>query len=133
VHQRAEIVRTFIDVFNGGDLEGSLDYLTEDVRWSRPYPYGIDEPTTLIGRDMVRRLFQALVRDWEDYRVDALDFIVAGGGVIVPIRVSGRGRSSGIDVDQRLVELFIFSDDLIAEVRIFPGVEAARMVAEHLG
>src|SRR5262249_58783862 len=39
---------------------------------------------------------------FEDFQVEPEDFIDAGDTVVVPVRISGRGRGSGIETEIRL-------------------------------
>jgi ketosteroid isomerase-like protein len=45
---------------------------------------------------------------FEDYRVEAEDFIDAGAAVVVPVRISGRGRASGAKLETRVAHLWVF-------------------------
>jgi ketosteroid isomerase-like protein len=47
---------------------------------------------------------------FDDYRIEAEEYIDAGNAVVVPIRISGRGKASGASLETRLAHLWALRD-----------------------
>jgi len=80
------------------------------------------------GRDSMRRQLDALWEAWEGVRMDPLAvFDVGGGRFVVDLRWWGKGKRSGVEVDQRAAFLYTFRavDNKIVRSQLFPSVEAA--------
>ena len=68
------------------------------------------------GRDGVREGFASWFEAFEDVTFTAEDFLDAGEHVVVATRIRGRGRGSGLEVDQRITLLWIFNDGRVTRV-----------------
>jgi ketosteroid isomerase-like protein len=80
------------------------------------------------GHDSIRRQLDEFWETWEGVRMDPLEvFDLGSGQVVVDIRFWGKGRRSGIEVDQRSAFLYKLreSDGKVIRSRLFPTVEAA--------
>jgi ketosteroid isomerase-like protein len=68
---------------------------------------------------------------WERLRSEPVDIAVHGDLVVMTYHLSGRGRTSGADIDGQLVWLIEFRDDKVVRVREFTeradALEAARL------
>ena len=65
-------------------------------------------PAHYVGEDGIREFFRDVSESWESFRFEATDLRDLGDLVLVLGDVSGRGRVSGVDVDDRwgwIVEL----------------------------
>lgn len=66
------------------------------------------EPVYYAGASGIREFFRDVAQSWESFRFEATDLRDLGDRVLVLGDVRGRGRLSGVDVDDRwgwLVEL----------------------------
>src|SRR5436305_14464754 len=68
------------------------------------------------GRDACMQHLVEITKDVE-LRVEALDFIDTGDLVVVPVRLIGRGRTSGAPYDEQEVHVFRLRDGLVIETR----------------
>jgi hypothetical protein len=65
---------------------------------------------------------------WQGLRIDPLEVLEVGGGrFVVEVRMWGKGKRSGAEVDQRLAFVYMLreSDSLIARAHLFPSVHDA--------
>ena len=88
------------------------------------------------GRDSMRRQLDALWETWEGVRMDPLAvFDVGGGRFVVDLRWWGKGKRSGVEVDQRAAFLYTLraGDNKIVRGQLFPSVEAAMEFATGSG
>jgi ketosteroid isomerase-like protein len=79
------------------------DYLDPEIVWTTTGTFV--EPNTYAGHEGVRRYLRALADDLEDVHVEPEELIDAGEHVIVPARLTGRGRLSGAPVELKFALL----------------------------
>jgi ketosteroid isomerase-like protein len=83
------------------------------------------------GRDGAVEFLREWVSPWEDFSIDAEEFIDAGDYVVVVFNQRGRGRGSGVVVHQRPAMVLRLGGRRIIECRFFvdrsQAVEAARL------
>jgi ketosteroid isomerase-like protein len=80
------------------------------------------------GPDSIRRQLEEFWETWEGVRMDPLEvFDIGGRQFVVEIRFWGKGRRSGVEVDQRVAFLYTMreSDGKAVRARLFPSVQAA--------
>jgi ketosteroid isomerase-like protein len=83
------------------------------------------------GRDSMRRYWDDTWEVWEGVRMDPLDVIDVGDGrLVVPVRLWGKAKRSGIEVDQRAALLYTLGGDgLITRNQMFADQGAALAAA----
>jgi ketosteroid isomerase-like protein len=80
------------------------------------------------GRESMRRQWEELWETWEGLRMDPLEvFDIGGGRFVVDMRLWGRGKRSGVEVDQRCAFLYTVraADEKVVRCQLFPSVEVA--------
>ena len=112
--EREELVRKGYEAWNSGDRSWVLEHMREDVEWITP-PEDPD-PGTYRGHEGVQTF-------WEQWRaaVGQLNFkpeevVSKGDHVIVTALRSGRGEHSGLEVSDRVVQVFTFEGDKCVRV-----------------
>jgi ketosteroid isomerase-like protein len=124
-----EIVRQLFDRFAEGGIESAIELIDEDVVVEIP-PDMSAEPDNYFGHDGVRRYFAGFGGMIEDLRYVALELIPAGDVVLAHVRLSGRGASSGVDVELEPYVLHELKDGKIVAIRPYPDLESARAALE---
>ncbi len=111
---RTELVRRGYEAWNSGDRSWVLEHMSEDVEWVTP-PEDPD-PGTYRG-------YQGVEKFWSQWRaaVGQLSFQIehifeVGDHVVVTARRSGRGEHSGLEVSDRVVQVFTFADEKCVRV-----------------
>jgi uncharacterized protein len=66
---------------------------------------------------------------FEGYTVEPEQFIDAGDAIVVPVRISGRGRTSGVPLDTRLVHLWVLRDGQVIRGEVYRSTEEALQAA----
>lgn len=80
----------------------------------------IAESGVLHGREQLRARLNRWREAWEEgYRNDPEELIDAGDKVLAFIRVSGRGKASGVPVETRVAHVWTFRDGLCIRVEFF--------------
>jgi ketosteroid isomerase-like protein len=110
-----QIVRDAWKAWEAGDLETALGSLDDEVEWHRAG----DEPEveTLRGPAAVAAMMGEWFNSFDQFRVEALEFIDGGKCVVVPLRYSGRLPGSGAEVAIEETNVFWVRDGKVVEVR----------------
>ena len=119
-----EVVRQLFERFAAGGIEPTLELFSEDVVIEIP-PDMSAEPDDYHGHDGVRRYFAGFDGMIEDVRYEAIEVLPAGELVLAHVRLSGRGVSSGVDVDIEAYVVHELVDGRIARIRPYPERAAA--------
>ena len=81
----------------------------------------------------MRRYWNQLRETWDGIRQDPIDaFDLGDGRYVVDVRMWGKGRRSGVEVDQRFAMLYALrpEDGKVTSGQLLAGVAAAISVAE---
>jgi uncharacterized protein len=114
--ENVEIVRRHLETFMSGDREAALAAYHPDVEFDatvRP------EGAVYRGRDGVDEAMRVWIGTWDDWKVEFQQFLDAGDRVLVVSRESGRGKGSGIEIDQAVYALFTLRDGMIVRWEAF--------------
>jgi ketosteroid isomerase-like protein len=120
-----EVVRRLFERFADGGIEAALDGLDNDVVIEIP-PDMSAEPDTYHGHDGARRYFAGFDGMIEDVRYEPIELIPAGKLVLAHVRLSGRGVSSGLDVELEAFVLHELEGGRVVRMRPYPDLESAR-------
>jgi len=102
--ENVEVVRLSIDAYKRGDWDDATAYLAPDVVWE------VGQELPLRGPDAVREMWTRWNDGWERLDMDGEEIVDAGDKVLVVMHYRGRGRMSGVAVDQRVFEVHTFRD-----------------------
>ena len=133
-HETVDWVKQGYEFWNCGTPDLMLDLYAEDGELDLSAVF--TDMSVYRGRDAMRRQLDALWEAWEGVRMDPLAvFDVGGGRFVVDLRWWGRGKRSGVEVDQRAAFLYTFraADSKIVRGQLFPSVEAAMDFATRSG
>ena len=93
---------------NRGDLSVVLELLDIDIQWHEPTPS--PEAGAHRGRDGFERFLRSWIESFDDFRVVPERVVERGDELVVVVRQSGTGRSSGLRVDARLAHVWTVAD-----------------------
>jgi len=116
--ENVEIVRRVNAAFNSGDIERSLALLHPDFE-TTVGPELSPEPDAYRGHHGVRRYFDSFREAMEQIRFHPADFREVGGSVVLALRLSARGRSTGIEVEQHLGQIWTIDEGRPIRVRSY--------------
>jgi uncharacterized protein len=122
--ENVELVRQGLEAFARRDMATVLELLAPDVYMTSD-ALGLSAGGSYVGHDGFVRATREVAEAFEDYRVDAEEFIDAGEHVVVLVHISGRGRGSGIPVDMRLAHVWTVRGGKGVRARTFETKEAA--------
>jgi ketosteroid isomerase-like protein len=89
--ENIDVIRRHYEGFNRGDLDALMETVAPDAEFVNE---ALGE--TYRGHGEIRRFFEGLWEVVEDYRVQPEEFIEGGDQIVVPVRLSGRFRHTGI-------------------------------------
>ncbi len=121
-----EIVRRGYELYAAGDLEGAAALFAADAETADAAGLGVAGTTgTRHGPEGFLRAATEGLEAFEDYRVDTEEFIDAGEAVVVPVRISGRGRTSGAKLETRLAHLWVLRNRKVIRGEVYRTTEEA--------
>jgi uncharacterized protein len=107
--ENVELLQTGFEILARDGVEALLEYLTGilDPDFEAPAPPELSvEPTTYRGAEGVRRWFESFYEVMDEIRLEPEEFIDAGDHVVVPLILSAKGQGTGIEVEQRIVQVW---------------------------
>jgi ketosteroid isomerase-like protein len=94
------------DAFNRGDIDGVLELCAPHVEWN---DIDVLDTPAVKGKDAVRAYFVTILEPWEVVRREPEEMIDLGDDrVLALIHLTGRGKGSGIEVDNRGADLVTY-------------------------
>ena len=118
-----ELVRTIYERFRADDEAGALALLhPEIVLHDRPEA---PDPQVYHGHDGVLRSLGDSRETFEGLDVAPEEFIDAGEHVVVVFRFVGKGRESGVPIDERLAHLWTIHDGKAVRMAVHSSREDA--------
>ena len=107
--ENVEIVRRFLAV----EIDEALTYADPRIVWNPV------EESSAQGHEAVRASLVRWKGEWDNYELIPEEFTDTGDRVIVTVRLRGRGRVSGIEVDARFYDVFTLRDRKIVRMDQF--------------
>jgi ketosteroid isomerase-like protein len=123
-----ELVRELYDAFNRGEYERASSMLHEDVELHQPpeMPGG----DSYFGRQEFARGLARWLSEFESgFQYRPTEMIDAEGGVFMRLSYSGRGRASGVELEEEWFNVWEVRDGRPFRCRIFSREDAAREAA----
>jgi ketosteroid isomerase-like protein len=119
-----EIVRRLFDQYAEGGVEAVLEGADENIVIEIPSDLSA-EPDTYHGHDGVRRYFAGFEGMIDDVRYEAFELRAEGDFVLAHSRMSGRGVSSGLEVNLEVYVLHELAGGKIVRIRPYADLESA--------
>jgi ketosteroid isomerase-like protein len=85
-----------------------MDHVEDEITWVDAPE--IPDARTYRGREEVRRYLHSIHRNWEQIRFDPRELREEGDTIVALCRLSGRGRTSGVNVDARVTHVWRLRD-----------------------
>lgn len=124
--ENAELVGRHMEAYLTGDFEGALAAYSPDVVCdvsARP------EGQVYSGRAGIVEAFRVWRGTWENWTGEIEEIIDAGDRVLMVLHESGRGKGSGVPVEQRTFFVYALRDGMIVRVTVLIDELQAREAA----
>jgi len=125
--ENVEIVCRGYELYAAGDLEGVASLFADDAELADGGGLGVADTAagTRYGPEGFLRSSEEALEAFEDYRVDAEEFIDAGEAVVVGVRIFGRGRASGAVMETRLAHVWVFGGGKVVRGDVYRSTSEA--------
>ena len=130
--QNVDVMRRGLAAFREGGVEALLPFIHPDFRVTTPAEL-VAEPDTYRGREGIRRYFDSFYDAMDRIEFEPEDFIAVGETVVVPLTLRARGRTTGIETEQRVVQVWELEDQQAIRVQVFATLEEATEAARQIG
>jgi ketosteroid isomerase-like protein len=115
--ENVDKARGFIDAYNRRDFDAAVEHFDPEVDWILPASMSAD---SCRGPEEVIRFFEGLDETWDELQLHPQEFIDAGDHVATRLRHSGRGKASGLEINEELFhQVATFRDGRIVRMEYF--------------
>jgi ketosteroid isomerase-like protein len=114
-----EVVRAGFEALGERGVEGLLPHIHPEFEVTTP-PDLAAEPG---------RYFDSFYEAMDEIRFEPREFLEAGGRVIVPVTLTARGRTTGLEARQELVMAWTLRDGKATRVEVFATLDEALKAA----
>jgi ketosteroid isomerase-like protein len=128
--QNVELVRGGFEALSEGGVEALLAFIHPEFEVTTPADLA-SEPDTYRGHEGIRRYFDSFYEAMDEVRFEPREFREAGGRVIVPVTLTARGRTTGIEASQELVMVWSLRDDQAIRVETYGTLDEALTAARE--
>jgi ketosteroid isomerase-like protein len=119
-----ELVRAGFEALSEGGVEALLAFIHPEFEVTTSANLA-SEPDTYRGHEGLRRYFDSFYEAMDEIRFEPREFREAGGRVIVPVTLTARGRTSGIEASQEFVMVWWLRDGQAIRVDTYATVDEA--------
>src|SRR5918994_3091431 len=125
--ENVETVRRGYELYAAGDLRGVAGLFSDEAELADAGGLGVAGTAagTRYGPEEFIQATEEALEAFEDYRVEAEEFIDAGEAVVVSVRISGRGRASGAELEMRLAHLWVLRNGKVIRGDVYRTIEEA--------
>jgi ketosteroid isomerase-like protein len=113
-----ELLRPIYEEWSRGNWRPSFDVYDPHMEWGWSSEFlglgGVYEDR----RNPNPRL-QAWLREWENWRAEPEEYVELGDYVVVLARYHGKGRGSGVEIEQEGAHVFRLRDGKVIRLEIF--------------
>jgi ketosteroid isomerase-like protein len=127
-----ELVRQGFEVLGEQGVEGLLPFIHPEFEVTTP-PELAAEPDTYKGPEGIRRYFDSFYEAMDEVAFEAQDFIPVEDRVVVPMTLRARGRTTGITVEQDIVQIWELRGAKAIRVEVFATLDEAMAAASEEG
>ena len=113
--ENVEVVRRALEAFSAKDYTTFLALSHPEVTWD--FTGRLIDPGVRQGHAGIRENLRQIDEVWETLRSEPQELIDAGDQVVAVLRMRGRGRLSGVEVDANVAYVFDFIGERIVRAR----------------
>jgi ketosteroid isomerase-like protein len=125
--ENVDKAREFIAAYNRRDFDLAVKDFDPEIEWVLPARQQSDSGR---GPDAALRFFEEIDDAMDELRLEPQEFIDAGDRVATRLRHHGRGRGSGVEIDEELYhQVATFRDGKIVRMEYFADWGEARAAA----
>jgi ketosteroid isomerase-like protein len=126
-----ELVRQGFQAMRDGDPEALMPFIHPEFEVTTP-PQLAAEPDTYRGPDGVRRYFESFYEAMDRVSFEAEEFKPVGELVVVKCVLHTRGRTTGLEAEQRVALVYELKDDKAYRIQVYATLEEAMEAARSV-
>jgi ketosteroid isomerase-like protein len=113
------IRRGFEHWMSTGEIRAHADFVWDvsNLGWPDQQIY--------LGVEGARQFLAEWADAWDDWELEAEDYLDAGAQVVVILRQRGRSKATGIPVDMRFAQVWTYRDGQATRMQMYASVEEA--------
>jgi ketosteroid isomerase-like protein len=127
--ENVEIVRRGYEALNSRDFSRMPEFLDPDVEID--VSRNVINPSTSEGHEGFERTVRATDDVWDDFHTEPQEFIDAGDRVVVAVKLSGKGRGSGVVTEMQVFNVVTLRGGKV--IRIVGGIPTRAEAFELAG
>jgi ketosteroid isomerase-like protein len=128
----AELMEKAFEDFTSDGWETMLPLLAPDFDLTTP-PALAAEPDTYRGQEGLRRYFESFYEVMDEIRFQPHEFREVGDWVVIPFRMTARGRATGLEGSIDGVMAWKIRDGLLVRCRVFSEIDEALAAIDEAG
>ena len=126
--ENVELMQAMLTAYNERGVEAMLPYIDPEFEVTVPPSLSV-EPDTYRGHDGMRHYFESFADVMDEVRFEAEAFFDAGDKVVAETRLVTRGRETGLQVEQTVVQVWTVRGGRAVRAEVYPTrAEALRAV-----
>jgi ketosteroid isomerase-like protein len=123
-----ELVRRGFEAMRDGDPEALMPFIHPEFEVTTP-PQLAAEPDTYRGPDGVRRYFESFYEAMDRVSFEAEEFTPVGELVVVDAVLRTRGRTTGLEAEQRVALVYELKDGKAYRISVYATIDEAMAAA----
>jgi ketosteroid isomerase-like protein len=122
--ENVEVVRRATDAYNRGNLQEAASWIDPEIEWDMSR-VEVPDPGVYRGLDGMQTFFSSWDESWGSSELEPQEFIDAGDHVVSVVRQVGRGRTSGVEVEQTIIQVWTLRGGKLVRMEMYPDRDAA--------
>ena len=133
--ENVELIRHAFELFASGDLDAVARLIAEDAEVADAGGLGLQDVSagTRRGPEGFLKALNDVQDAFEGYTVEPMDFLDVGDAVVVPVRVTGTGRASGLEQEIFVAQAWTVRGGKVVRGEVFRDAEEAKRVLGERG
>ena len=127
--ENVELVRKLFEVYNERSVGENAYLIDPEMDWDMSR-VELPDGTSYTGPEEFRHFIEAWEEGFASESMEAQEMIDAGNRVVVVVHHRGRGRSSGIEVEQHFAMVWTLRDGRAVRMALYPTREQALAALE---
>jgi ketosteroid isomerase-like protein len=122
--ENVELVQELFDVYNERSFEENVELIDPEIVWDLSR-LELPDGASFTGRSGLRSFVEAWEEGFESDHVAAREIVDGGDRVVVLVHHRGRGKISGIEIDQTYAMVWTLRDGRAVRMDMYPTQDEA--------